>query len=155
MLNHIKKFFEEQLKQNDSNPDSTAGIEYATAALLIELAKSDFEEDELERSLIFAMLRDTFDLESEELEELMTIAESASSDANDLFQFTSLVNGHYNNTQKTVLLENFWKVAYADGRLDKYEEQFIRKAAGLLNLSPSEFSRTKLKVKHELESAGQ
>lgn len=151
MLKDIKKFFEEKLLINEPSEEGIQqGIEYATAALMIELAKADFEEDDIERQLILAMLRDTFDIEGDYLEELMTTAEEASADANDLFQFTSLVNDHYDNGQKIMLLENLWRVAYADGRLDKYEEQFIRKIAGLVNLPPSEFTKTKLRVKHQI-----
>ena len=151
MLKDIKKFFEEKLLIDEASAESQErGIEYATAALMIELAKADFEEDDIERQLILAMLRDTFEIDGEILEELMVTAEQASADASDLFQFTSLVNQHYSNDQKILLLENLWRVAYADGRLDKYEEQFIRKIAGLVNLPPSEFTKTKLRVKHQI-----
>lgn len=151
MLKDIKRFFEEKLLLEEKNESGLAkGIEYATAALMIELAKADFEEDDIERQLIIAMLRDTFDIDGDDLKELMRTAEAGSADASDLFQFTSLINEHYENEQKIELLENLWRVAYADGRLDKYEEQFLRKIAGLINLPPSEFTKTKLRVKHQL-----
>ena len=153
MLSSIKKFFEDHLQPEICDGITNAkGIEYATAALLIELAKSDFAEHPTERQLIIAMLRDTFALADADLQELLALAESGTSDANDIFQFTSLVNDHYTNDQKIMLLENFWKVAYADGRLDKYEEQFIRKVAGLINLPPSEFTKTKHRVKQSVEA---
>lgn len=153
MLSSIKKFFEDHLQPEISDGITNAkGIEYATAALLIELAKSDFAEHPTERQLIIAMLRDTFALADADLQELLALAESGTSDANDIFQFTSLVNDHYTIDQKIMLLENFWKVAYADGRLDKYEEQFIRKVAGLINLPPSEFTKTKHRVKQSVEA---
>ncbi len=152
MIKDLKKFFEEKLMPGISAEDNNhSGIEYATAALLIELAKSDFEEDDIERQLIIAMVRDTFDMNSEEVDDLLTLAENATAEANDLYQFTSLINEHYDNDAKIELLENLWKVAYADGRLDKYEEQFIRKVAGLINLPPSEFTKTKLRIKARLE----
>ena len=153
MLSSIKNFFEDHLQPEISDGTTNAkGIEYATAALLIELAKSDFAEHPTERQLIIAMLRDTFALADADLQELLALAESGTSDANDIFQFTSLVNDHYTIDQKIMLLENFWKVAYADGRLDKYEEQFIRKVAGLINLPPSEFTKTKHRVKQSVEA---
>jgi uncharacterized tellurite resistance protein B-like protein len=40
-----------------------------------------------------------------------------------------------------------WEVAYADGRLDRYEEHMIRQVADLLYLSHSDFIRTKLASK--------
>lgn len=151
MLKDIKKFFEEKLLVQEENESGfSQGIEYATAALMIELAKADFEQDDIERQLIIAMLRDTFDIEGEHLEALMAVADTATTEASDLFQFTSLINDHYDNVQKIALLENLWRVAFADGRLDKYEEQFIRRIAGLINLPPSEFTKTKLRIKHQL-----
>ena len=68
MLKDIKKFFSENLDP-ESSTDTKHTIEYATAALLIELAKADFEEDQVERTLIIAMLRDTFDLSQKEIDE--------------------------------------------------------------------------------------
>ncbi|MFT5013130.1 MAG: putative tellurite resistance protein B-like protein [Patiriisocius sp.] len=151
MLKDIKRFFEEKLLLDGKNDSELAkGIEYATAALMIELAKADFQEDDIERQLIIAMLRDTFDIEGDDLEQLMKTAEAGSADASDLFQFTSLINDHYDGKQKIELLKNLWRVAYADGRLDKYEEQFIRRIAGLIHLPPSEFTKTKLRIKHQL-----
>lgn len=152
MFKDIKKFFEEKLLPADEESSASEGIEYATAVLFIELAKADFEDDELEQRAIFTLLENTFNWDNDQLEELVTIATQASANANDLFQFTSLINQHYTNPQKTALLENFWRVAYADGRLDKYEEQFIRKVAGLINMPPSAFSKTKLKIKQSLET---
>lgn len=146
MLEDLKKFFAENLDPKAS-ADTKHTIEYATAALLIELAKSDLEEDELERTLIVAMLRDTFDLSEPEIVALVAFAENGSKEANDLFQFTKLVNEHYSHEDKNTLVENLWLVAFADGRLDKYEEQFIRKVSGLLHLSHSEFIKTKIKAK--------
>lgn len=151
MLSDIKKFFEDKLLDKEENGNGVAqGIEYATAALMIELAKADFEQDDIERQLIIAMLRDTFDIDGDHLEALMAAADTASAEASDLFQFTSLINDHYDNVQKIALLESLWRVAFADGRLDKYEEQFIRRIAGLINLPPSEFTKTKLRIKHQL-----
>jgi uncharacterized tellurite resistance protein B-like protein len=37
-----------------------------------------------------------------------------------------------------------WELAYADGELDAHEEHRIRRLAGLLHVSHSEFIRTKL-----------
>lgn len=151
MLKDIRKFFEERLLLTDTTPESaTGGIEYAAAVLLIELARADFAEDGLERQLILKVLRTTFHLADDQLDELVELAESGSKQAHDLFQFTKLVNQHYSKEQKIQLLENFWKVAYADGRVDKYEEQFIRKVSGLLNLASSEFPKAKIKVRQAL-----
>ena len=83
MIDNIKRFFEQQLLPGDDADEETRniGIQQATAALLIELAKADFEQDDIERAVITAMLRDTFDLSEEMLGELMSLADEATSDA--------------------------------------------------------------------------
>lgn len=153
MLN-IRKFFEERLMPQESADTQTRDrdLQYATAALLLEVAKSDYEQDDLERAVIIAMLRDTFDLDNESIDELVQMADSATSQAHDVYQFTQLVNEHYHYDDKARLIENLWKVAYADGRLDRYEEHFIRKVAGLLHVAHSDFIKAKLDVLAGLEA---
>ena len=155
MLN-IRKFFEERLVPNETTDPAERDreIRYATAALLLEVAKADFEQDELERAVIIAMLRDTFELDNETIDQLVQMADSATRQAHDVFQFTQLVNEHYDYDNKTRLIENLWKVAYADGRLDRYEEQFIRKVAGLLHVAHSDFIKAKVDVLAALEAQG-
>ena len=64
-----------------------------------------------------------------------------------MFQFTQLVNQHYDHDAKIQLVENLWQLALADGRLDKYEEQFVRKISGLLHVAHSDFIKAKLRAK--------
>lgn len=148
MIDRIKKLFDQSMLPGDADNDAerTQDIQRATAALLIELAKADFDEDPLERQLIVAMLRDTFDLEDSVLDELMAAADDATSEAHDVYQFTQLVNDHYQYDDKLKLMENLWRVAYADGRLDRYEEQFLRKVSGLLHVSHADFIKAKVDV---------
>jgi uncharacterized tellurite resistance protein B-like protein len=154
MLDHIRKFFDEKLLPTaDSDPGRRESeIQRATAALLIELARSDFDEDPMERALIVAMLRDTFDLNDAVIDELMALAGAATEDAHDVYQFTQLVNEHYEYADKIRLVENLWEVAYADGRLDRYEEQFIRKVSGLLHVPNSDFVKAKIEVLARIEA---
>ena len=149
MLNNIKGFFTSALLSSDKEEKLNApGIEYATAALFVELAKADFSTDPSEKTLIFELLQRTFNLDHITLGRLVNQAEYASSEANDLYQFTLLVNQYLDNKNKILLLENFWRLAYADGKLDKYEEQFIRKIAGLIHLPPADVVRTKLRMRY-------
>lgn len=120
--------------------------------MLIELARADFEEDDLEHALILAMLRDTFDLDEDVLQELVSLAGTATETANDVYQFTQLVNEHYNYEDKQQLIQNLWRVAFADGRLDRYEEQFIRKVSGLLHVAHSDFIKAKVDALAQMES---
>ncbi len=136
MNDRLKRFFEEEVPSDDYDEYAKAvGIQYATAALLIQVANADSEQDELERAVINATLQETFDLEDEMLEKLLGLADDASSADDDIQQIIDLVNEQYGESDKQKLVEYLWLVAFADGRLDRYEEQFIAKVAGLLDLS--------------------
>jgi uncharacterized tellurite resistance protein B-like protein len=74
---------------------------------------------------------------------LLDRAGSAREDATSLFEFTRLVNDHYGPDEKRDLVGAMWKVAYADGDLDKYEEHIIRRVAELIYLPHADFIRSK------------
>ncbi|MBD3646124.1 MAG: TerB family tellurite resistance protein, partial [Pseudomonadales bacterium] len=121
MIKDMKKFFQEVLAPaEDDEAGPEAGIEHATAALLIELSKADFEDRTEERDFIIRTLKRSFDLDQRALNELIEWADAATDDAHDLYQFTKLVNEHYSHADKEKLLEKLWKVAYVDGRIDRY-----------------------------------
>ena len=146
MIDDIRKFFADKLNppEDASEEEHRLSIQYATAALLIEVAKSDFDQDEMERGLIFAMLKDTFELRESQLNELVSLADKATQDAHDIYQFTQLVNDAYSYEDKTQLITNLWRVAFADGRIDRYEDHFIRKVSGLLHVAHTDFIKAKL-----------
>ena len=146
MIDDIRNFFADKLNppEDASEEEHRLSIQYATAALLIEVAKSDFDQDEMERGLIFAMLKDTFELRESQLNELVSLADKATQDAHDIYQFTQLVDDAYSYEDKTQLITNLWRVAFADGRIDRYEDHFIRKVCGLLHVAHPDFIKAKL-----------
>ena len=111
-------------------------IRYAAAALLIICAKADFEEQPAELQAISHQLEKTFELEPEQLEELLAFADEDTG-THGLDEFTKRVNQYYLEEDKRLLIESLWCVAFADGRLDRYEEQFIARVAFLIDVIPS------------------
>ncbi|MEX2366557.1 MAG: TerB family tellurite resistance protein [Pseudohongiellaceae bacterium] len=153
MLSSISNFFENYLKPDtEAKPENIEKqVQLATAALMIELCKSDQSIDEVETQTLVSILQSRFDLSVAMLDELMILAEQEARDATSLFQFTSLFNEEFDYAQKVQLVRNLWEVAYADGKLDRYEEHLIRKVADLLYVSHGDFIQTKLAVKEALD----
>ncbi|MGE0387234.1 MAG: TerB family tellurite resistance protein [Gammaproteobacteria bacterium] len=116
----------------------------AAAALLIEIARADHRCDEAERQAIVAAVGHLHALTAEDAQALVATATEAVDDAISLDGFTGVVNRQLSRAQKIRLLEALWRVAYADGRVDHYEEYYIRKIADLLHLGHSDFIRAKL-----------
>ena len=86
-----------------------------------------------------------------EAQEILGEAANKQQSANDLYQFTSVVNEHYDNYQKFELLKQLWIVVYADAQVDRYEEHMIRKLSDLLHLPHSQFIRAKILARDEME----
>lgn len=152
MFSALKQFFEQKLVLacDDSDAQCEKKIELATAALMFELMKTDTQIDPRERQALAEILDETFSLDDVALKELLQLAETAAQDATSLYEFTSLVNEHFDYEQRVKLMENLWRIAFADRKLDRYEEHMIRKVGDLVYLRHSDFIRTKLQVRESL-----
>ncbi len=143
MLTAIKQFFENHINLKNGEELSEHALQLATAALLFEVMRMDEEVTEQERETIREILASRFSLTETETRQLIALAEEEAATVTDYYQFTSLINRHFSPKQKGELLEQLWRVAFADGRLDKYEEHLIRKLAELLHVPHTQFIAAK------------
>ena len=125
-------------------------INNACAALLIETALADriFSEDEIDS--MKETLREVYEINEKDLEELINEAEKKVSESTSLYEYTRLINDLCDYQDKLKLISNLWVIAFADNQLDKYEEHLIRKISDLLHVSHSDFIQEKIKIKKAL-----
>ena len=81
MLNSIKAYFEAKLNTNDESDGelSTSSSNLASAALLIEVMKSDHELDHRESDEFMALMQSSLNIPAEELEAMRELAEAQAS----------------------------------------------------------------------------
>jgi len=132
--------FEPQSESCDLNEHQR---QLTSAALMIEVAVIDSHFDSTELETVSQALRLQFDLNKNEVDTLISLAQQERDDASSLYQFTHLVNENFELGEKYKLIVAMWQTAYADGNIDKYEESIIRKVADLIHLSHSDFIRAK------------
>jgi uncharacterized tellurite resistance protein B-like protein len=145
MISALKALFELPARED---PEALRHrLHLATAALLVETSRADFAEDALEREAMAQLLRRSLGLSPGEVEELLSRAERRASEATSLYEFTRLINDHFNSQRKVDLVAAMWQVAYADGNLDKYEEALIRQVAELTYVPHEDYIRAKLKAR--------
>lgn len=118
-------------------------MQLAAATLLIELTRADTRVEDNELQAIRQAIQHAYELSDSEAEELMEQADREADDAVSLHNFTHTLNTCLSPQQKILFVEHMWRVAYADGRIDKYEDHYIRKVADLLYVSHSQFIRAK------------
>ena len=147
MIKTVKRYFEDlfQNKAEDNTPDKNT-IELAAAVLMIEIGLADDHIQEEERQVIKNLLTNNFNLDQNEIDALISLAEEEVDHAVSLYEFTQLLNDTLSMSEKVNIIENLWQVAYADSVIDKYEEYYIRKIADLLYISHSNYIKSKLKA---------
>lgn len=148
MIDQIKQFFSTRIDEPDGEPVHRQQL--AAAALMVEVMVIDRTFDEQEQDIIRQLLETRFSLPHEEIETLVTLAHREVNDATSLFQFTRLINDHFNAHEKRELVENLWRVAYADSHLDKHEEALIRRISDLLYVSHTDFIQAKHRARQEI-----
>ena len=145
MISKFKKFLEATLN-NDSEVDALPlekQLQVATAALFVEMTLSDNVVLPEEKTSIEASLTEAFGLTSNELSDVMALAQEKIDKAACLYEFTQLINTKYLTEQNIEVVRLLWRIAYADNQLDKYEELMIRKVSDLLHVSHSQMIKAK------------
>jgi len=142
MISALKKLFE--APPGESEEERQQRLRLAAAALLIETARADFTQGADEEAVLEALLCSSLGLTKSSVQELVAQASEQLDTSTSLYEFTRVINDHYSAQQKLELVGAMWKVAYADGDLDKYEEHLIRQVAELTYVPHAEYIRVKL-----------
>ena len=146
MKSALKSFLQNLLPAEEVVESDDQALNFAAALLLFEVAKADYELDEAEWSSMKQALINVLAISAESANQLLTSAELHSVSATSLHPFTCLINDEFDREQKKLLMKAMWEVAYADGKLDKYEEHYLRKVSELLYIPHSQFIQQKLAV---------
>lgn len=147
MLNALKSLFTIPVEQQGEK----ISYQKAVAALLMEVMLADHEVDAKEEGEVKLFLREISDL-GDDIDILYAEARSGLDQANDLYQFTKVINDVATLEQKTLLLKGLWRVALADGNIDAHEDHRIRRISELLFMPHSEFIQAKLFVQNDLNT---
>ena len=147
MIDRLFDFFEGLVGEADEQMPHDEAIALAAAALMLEVARSDSNKQDIELEMISEILLKEFDVERDSVEALIDSAHEKVETAHDLYQFTRLINDHYSYSDKEFLLLAMWRVAYADGHIESFEDHVIRRVAGLIHLAHADFIRLKIQAR--------
>ena len=98
------------------------------------------------------MIESYFSLSSQNTDDLFKAAEKIENEANDLQQFTRSLNEVLNEEEKLTIMELIWKIVMADGIIDNYEENLVRRLSGLLYLQDKDIGNIKNKLTNDIHS---
>lgn len=148
MLRGLKDLFDSLVPAaSESAEREQHAVQLAAAVLLVEVMRSDAEIGTAERRAVVAALGEHFALAAVELERLLELALETSRQATDYYSFTSRINQGFDAAQKLRMVEQMWRVAYADGRLDAHENHLMHKLGELLYIPHGEYIAAKMRAK--------
>ena len=135
----IFKFLNKSKEKPEANSESIN-----IACLLIHAAKIDENYSSEEREIIEKTVKKLYpDLNN--LDEIVTKAEKKENDSNHIQEFTKDVKS-LSTENKIIIVETLWKIILSDGKSDVYENNLMRRLAGLLYLDDKIVGEIKLKL---------
>ena len=135
----ILKFFNKNNEKTDTNLESIN-----IACLLIHAAKIDENYTSEEKELIKKTVKKLYpDLDN--LDEVVSKAEQKENDSNHIQEFTKEVKS-LSLENKIIIVETLWRIILSDGKSDIYENNLMRRLAGLLYLDDKIVGETKVKI---------
>ena len=123
--------------------DREAALRLATAVLMIDVARADHVFDEVEFDRVLELIQAHFELPPEDTAQLVVAASETAEDSVSAYEFTRILHEHLHESEKARIVSLLWQIAYADGRLDKYENSFVLKISDLLHVSRGRVMRLK------------
>lgn len=148
MLDALKKF----LSDPESGIDDATGpppAHLAAAALLVEAALVDGTFDDTERIQVEDVLVHLFELPLADVQAVIADAEATVAQSNQLYGFAKTVKDTFAYDKRVELMQMLWEVVYADGQLDDFEANLVRRVSGLLYVTDQDNGRArKLALEH-------
>ncbi|MFT4591701.1 MAG: putative tellurite resistance protein B-like protein [Gammaproteobacteria bacterium] len=144
MLKKLKDLFvsADVAHENDDNKR----LQISLAALLVEMARADFDETAEEDNEITRILVDHFSVSTDEAIELLSEAQIATDDSVSLHESISTLQGSLSAEERLKVIELLWQLALSDSILNKYEDHLVRRIAGLMYVPNSDVIRIKNQV---------
>ena len=137
----FKNIFKREKKENLNNKNALI------AALLIHGAKIDENYTDKEKKIIKEALINLNNINADQAEKLMKLAEKKEEESNQMLEFTKEIK-KYPMEFRLKIIEIMWKIVYSDDVSDSYESNLIRRICGLLYISDKDNGIIRTKVKN-------
>jgi uncharacterized tellurite resistance protein B-like protein len=151
MIRKLMDRVADAITAGDDQPDTDRdeAIRMATAVLMIDVARADHVFDESEFDRVLELVQSHFDLPAEQAAELVVAANDKAEDLVSAYDFTKVLHERLDHGEKARIVSLLWQIAYADGRLDKYEDSLVLKISDLLHVSRGLVMR----LKHDAQAS--
>lgn len=142
----LSDLFKQLFDQPEQTVDPQQQARLAAAVLLVEIGKADLTLDAAEMDVIRQSLSNNFGISPADADELLQQARQERDSSVSMQPYIAALTENTDRETRRQLLLSLWRVAFADGELDNYEEHLMRRIADMLFLSHADFIQAKLAV---------
>lgn len=143
LIKRLEAGFSNADAESSSASVDHADIERVAALLLVEVARADQSIELAELKTIGQAIARISTLSPEEIDALINESIEDADAAISLHAHVRMINERFDKQQRVDLVEQMWRVAFADGDLDRYEEHRIRALSDLLYVKHRDFMQAK------------
>lgn len=155
LLEAIQEFFDQYLEKGRSSPPArhpqSREVRLATAALLLQMTRADFETSPEERQAVTKAVAQVLGVMPEAAREIVGRSEAGDPLSLPIRDLTRLIDENDSLEQKKQVVEWLWRVAFSDAQILAHEEYLVRKVADLLHLSTADLIETKVRAMEAFE----
>ena len=143
MFQNLKNIFEKVKQENNSEIEIIEEEIYAVLSLLIEACKVDgiVSDDEIEK--ITGLLINKFHLEPSKAKNAVIFVLEKANEKVEIFSDIKVILDTMDHEERIKVVEMLWGVVLADGNVDDYESNLMRKISSLLHVSSFETAEAK------------
>ena len=134
MLKALKQLFEAAPDDAHALPAlERRQLQLAVAVLVHEARRADYAEGHKEETLrAQAALAAMFMLDEASSARLLEEGQAKAQTLTSFYAPVSAIKREYSMQERIALIEHLWHIAFADGKLNPYEDHYVRKIAHLL-----------------------
>ena len=143
MFQNLKNIFDKVKQENNSEVEILEQEIYAVLSLLIEACKVDgiVSDDEIEK--ITDLLINKFHLEPSKAKNAVNFVLEKENEKVEIFSDIKVILDTMDHEERIKVVEMLWGVVLADGNIDDYEANLMRKISSLLHISSFETAEAK------------
>ena len=138
MFQNLKNIFEKVKHEKKSEIEIIEEEIYAVLCLLIEACKVDGTVSDNEIEKIIGLLINKFHLEPRKAEDAVNYVLKKANEKVEIFSDIKVILDTMDHEERIKVVEMLWGVVLADGNIDDYESNLMRKISSLLHVSSFE-----------------
>ena len=143
MFQNLKNIFEKVKQENYSEVEIIEEEIHAVLSLLIEACKVDGIVSDNEIEKITSLLINKFHLEPSKTKNAVNFVLEKANEKVEIFSDIKVILDTMDHEERIKVVEMLWGVVLADGNIDDYEANLMRKISSLLHVSSFETAEAK------------